>query len=143
MSDIVAKNCAWCGKLFKPARAWTKQKFCTKRCRQEKDRSAHITHAGSSRSRNASTGAASELFICADLLRKGYEVFRAQSPTCSCDLIAMRGTILYRVEVKSGHYRREGVIGPVATAHDRYDILAVVMPDNIIMYKTHTGDWTP
>ena len=40
----------------------------------------------------ATIGAISELMVSADLLKKGYEVFRAVSPSCSCDLAILRDT---------------------------------------------------
>ena len=48
-------------------------------------------------------GAMNELKICYDLLRRGFEVFRSVSPTCSCDLITMKGGKIIRVEVKTCH----------------------------------------
>ncbi len=47
-------------------------------------------------------GAIGELAAGADLLRRGYEVFRALSPACSCDLIALRDGRLLRIEVRTG-----------------------------------------
>jgi hypothetical protein len=51
---------------------------------------------------SASTiGAISELAVCADLLSKGYDVFRSVSPGAQCDLIAQKDGNLIRVEVKT------------------------------------------
>lgn len=36
-------------------------------------------------------GAVSEMMAAVDLLRRGYEVFRALSPNAGCDLIALKG----------------------------------------------------
>ena len=47
-------------------------------------------------------GALSELLVAADLMAKGYEVFRALSPSCSCDLIANNGKGLLRIECRTG-----------------------------------------
>jgi len=46
-------------------------------------------------------GAIGELRVCTDLLARGYEVFRAVSPSASCDLIAVRDGRIWRVEVRS------------------------------------------
>jgi hypothetical protein len=49
------------------------------------------------------TGALSEMAAAMDLMMRGYEVFRALSPTCSCDLIAAKpGASALRIEVRTG-----------------------------------------
>jgi hypothetical protein len=78
------------------------------------------------------TGARSELIICADLIRLGYEVFRAVSPQCSCDLMILRKGIAERVEVRTGRRTRAGVAYP---PRSRADIMAVVArEDDSIWY---------
>ena len=49
-------------------------------------------------------GAASELRVSADLLEKGYYVFRSVSSTCPFDLLAydQEEEKVYRIEVKTG-----------------------------------------
>jgi hypothetical protein len=39
-------------------------------------------------------------------MRRGYHVFRALSPACSCDLIALAGDRALRIEVRTGRLRR-------------------------------------
>jgi len=68
-------------------------------------------------------GAASELVACAYLMRAGYEVFRAVSPSTSCDLIACRDGVTKRVEVRSGRYYRRGT--------DRCDLYLIVRGDSV------------
>jgi Holliday junction resolvase-like predicted endonuclease len=46
-------------------------------------------------------GAASEAMVCADLLSRGLEVYRAFSPQSSCDLVVRAGGEFYGVEVKT------------------------------------------
>lgn len=50
-------------------------------------------------------GAISELIVCADLLKKGWEVFRTVSQSCSCDLIVIKNKKILRIEVRTGRYR--------------------------------------
>jgi hypothetical protein len=58
---------------------------------------------GRHRPSTSTTGAIGELVAGADLLRRGYEVFRGLSPACSCDLIASKGGRRpLRVEVRTG-----------------------------------------
>ena len=49
----------------------------------------------------SSQGAASELTVSADLLRRGASVYRSLSPAAAFDLVAAFGDRLIRVEVKS------------------------------------------
>lgn len=53
-----------------------------------------------------SIGACAEMVICADLLRRGYDVYRSLSPNADCDLIISFKGKLCRVEVKSAIYKR-------------------------------------
>jgi hypothetical protein len=49
-------------------------------------------------------GAISEILAAADLMKRGYDVFRALSPSCSCDLIAIAaGQPPLRIEVRTGN----------------------------------------
>lgn len=70
-------------------------------------------------------GATSELLAAADLLRQGYEVFRALSPSASCDLIAMKAGTTYRVQVRTG--QRYAPTGKLHCSRaGAYDLLVVV-----------------
>jgi hypothetical protein len=50
----------------------------------------------------ATVGAMTELLICADLIRRGYDVFRAVSPACYCDIIARKEEVTLNVEARTG-----------------------------------------
>lgn len=77
-------------------------------------------------------GATAELIASVDLLRRGFDVFRAISPSCPCDLVAMRGSLCLRVEVRSGHMNpATGVLSIPMRETDRFDLLAVVVGDTI------------
>ncbi len=51
---------------------------------------------------SATVGAIAEMAVAIDLLRRGCPVFRALSPSCPCDLIAIVNGQAVRVEVRSG-----------------------------------------
>jgi hypothetical protein len=69
------------------------------------------------------------------LLLKGFEVFRAVSSACSCDLAILKEGMLKRIEVRTGRRCTNGKIyWPVKTEVENYDVLAIVLPDEII-YK--------
>ncbi len=82
----------------------------------------------------STTGAYHELKVSLDLISKGYEVFRALSPSCSCDLIALKNGKSLRVEVTTGAFQalRQGNTLYWAK-HDpkKYDLLVVVADSNI------------
>lgn len=81
-------------------------------------------------------GAASELLVAADLLLRGWDVFRAVSGACPCDLIIMRGSVLRRVEVKTAVATAAGTFPafPGGIYSDRHDVLALVS-DGRIEYR--------
>lgn len=79
--------------------------------------------------RPSPNGTISELLVCADLLRMGYEVFWAVSPTASCDLIATKGDAVFRVEVKTGHERLNGKPShSKPRPWQKFNVLAVAFP---------------
>jgi len=82
------------------------------------------------------TGAVSELLVCADLLRRGHEVFRSVSQDCSCDMVILSRDKFYRIEVRTGWILESGRIGFSHKKSDegRYDIMAVVLRGRDIIY---------
>ena len=83
-------------------------------------------------------GAAGELTICADLLRRGFHVFRSVSPSAPCDMIAVKPDLtVIRVESRTGQQRGDGTIIWPKKASDSCDVYAVVVyrgPDAQIHY---------
>ena len=77
-----------------------------------------------------------ELLVSADLLKKGYEVFRALSPGCSCDLVAMKNEKLIRVEVKT-RQKSQGSFS--FKTKKKADLLALVMGDKVLYKKVKNG----
>lgn len=121
--------CGYCGKeaRFK----YSNTVFCSKRCRSKsyKERSGLSTSGRST----GVTGAIGELRVCGDLLSKGFEVFRAVSQACSCDLAILKAGKLRRVEVRTAQINKvTGHILKNLPKPDRYDVLAFVLPDTII-----------
>ena len=55
-------------------------------------------------------GAIGELIVSSDLLLKGIEVFRALSPSCSCDLVIRHKDEFHGIEVRSGAPNKSGKI---------------------------------
>ncbi len=80
-----------------------------------------------------SVGAVAELRVSAELLIKGYEVFRAVSSSCSCDLAVLKGGKLLRIEVRTGYLNTTSNKRYTNKPKDssRYDVLAVMYPDGL------------
>jgi len=95
---------------------------------------------------SGTVGALHELLVCADLMMKGYNVFRAMSPSCSCDIMATKADVIYRIEVTTGiKYPSTGRISYPAHKNGRYlfDILAVVFHNGEIIYHKDGGVYEP
>lgn len=75
-----------------------------------------------------STGAASELIACAELIRRGYYVYRCESPSAPFDLVAYRDAQCLRVEVKTITFHETKTYAPnfATPANDEWDLLVVV-----------------
>jgi hypothetical protein len=71
------------------------------------------------------------------LLKMGYEVFRAVSPACSCDIAILKNKILTRVEVRSGCILPSGKITFATSSNERYDIMAIVTKEGIVYHNKH------
>lgn len=93
-------------------------------------------------------GTISELIAAADLMEKGYEVFRAMEPCATCDLIALKGSEVLRVQVRTGnvYHRLDGVTtmyySNTARDAERTDRFAIVVGKEVI-YKDSTIEVLP
>lgn len=78
---------------------------------------------------SATRGAIGELRVSVDLMVRGYEVFRALSPACSCDIAVLKDGKLLRIECRTGVYRKDGTYY-VSRTRFRADVLAVILHDS-------------
>ena len=89
-------------------------------------------------------GAVSELLVCTDLLKQGFDVFRSVSSNAACDLIAANNDgRLCRVEVKSA-VTRKGVTRFKRHRLDssKHDVLALVfLREHRIEYSVSVREW--
>lgn len=78
-------------------------------------------------------GAIAELMVCENLLRKGYEVFRAVSPNSKCDIVAIdKSGKCIQIEVKAAKtHLKTGTVYAVPLVRNRFDVLALVTIDGI------------
>ena len=82
----------------------------------------------------STVGAANELLVAGDLMRRGVHVFRALSPSCICDLVAIHGGKVFRVEVTTGLISCSGTLSWNRRDHSRFDVLALVVAGTEIRY---------
>ena len=134
---ITARECI-CEECQKPfTNLYRRTRFCSQKCRLHSAYKRNYIPSPQEKAGidRAATGAASELIVAADLLRRGYEVFRALSPHASCDLAILHDGKLLRVEVRTGRKaanRQRAFF--VKSKKYRSDIWAVVL-DHEILYE--------
>jgi len=131
--EIRGRFCLNCHKEF--LTGYKYQQFCSHNCSREYNRVSYRLN-GCFENLNLSAGnkgAINELLVCLDLLKKGYDVFRAVSPSSSCDLIVLKDKKLFRVEVTSG-WIRKGKKYSNKNQRDlnKMDILAIVFKSEIV-----------
>ena len=124
----IKKQCKGCKKEFITTRP--RKIYCSNQCRKDyynqfNDLLINIP--------NNTRGAINELIVSIDLMKRGYEVFRALSPACSCDLVGFKNKKLFRVEVTSGRIVNGKAFGAIHNPSN-YDIFAVVTNNKEIYY---------
>ncbi len=125
------KRCIRCNKIIEGKKAnWSGVKYCTMLCSREHQKEIYRSNNPRPILPTATTGAISELKVAIDLLEKKYEVFRALSPACSCDLAILKNKKLLRIEVKTA-YRLPSGNTTCTTFTFKADILAKVLVDEI------------
>lgn len=98
--------CKWCKKGY--TTRIPHKLFCSVKCGNEFSRSKK-PDAGVKGIPTATVGVMAELLACADLMKKGFELYRAVSPSSYSDLIAIKDSITYPIEVRTGYYKtKEG-----------------------------------
>jgi hypothetical protein len=117
-----------CGEVIQGK--YPNRKFCTKshKLLYEKEKSKSLSAYPNLCT--GTVGALNELKVCIDLMSKGYEVFRAVSPSCSCDLAILKNKKLIRVEVKTAYRLYTGKIF-AGGKKEKFDVKALVLPDKI------------
>ena len=133
---MLERTCLNCNGPFGKKYFSKKRKFCNPLCGKEHERKNYrlLNEKPAIRLPTGTVGAISELHVCCDLLRRGYEVFRAVSSHCSCDLSILKDGKLTRVEVTTGTLGIKGKISFPKKQNTKSDLIAVVMRDGKIHY---------
>ena len=124
------RNCIICGSSV----SGSKWKYCSHECYQKalKDKYNTLNPNTFKGTSTGTTGAISELRVAVDLMSRGYNVFRAMSPACTCDLAVLQNGELLRIEVRTAHITTSGKIIYFKKTKDKTDIWALVLPQEII-----------
>lgn len=90
---------------------------------------------------NGTVGALTEMTVAAHMMRKGYDVFRALSPSCYCDLVATKDNITFRVECRTGYRSLStGSLSFPKTLRGAADLFAVyIPPEDTVFFLSPDG----
>lgn len=129
-----------CSKCEKPIpdskKNYVRIKYCSKECREENRRLKYVSVNKPIYDSicTGTVGAIHELLVSVDLLKRGFDVFRSLSPSCSCDLAILKNRKLIKVEVTTGKYSVSGKLFYPPKKDIKYDLLAVVVKHGDIIY---------
>ncbi len=132
----IRKRCLYCRNFF--VGSFPKQ-YCSDKCRRDNwvEKTSKINDKKILDGISAPTkGAISELLVSWDLMSKGYNVFRALSPACSCDLLIFKRNKIYKVEVTSGWMNKSGRLytNKKKIESNKNDVVATVYLNSKIVY---------
>jgi hypothetical protein len=119
-----------------PGKRYGNQKYCSYKCAKTGyRRTTYLAPSQFPGLPPTTVGAINEFRVAIDLLGKGYEVFRALSPACSCDLAILRDSRFLRLEVKTAYRNpRSGHVSYPRRWLKRADHVAAVLPTEITYY---------
>ena len=92
------KICRVCGGKFNSN--IPQKVYCSDSCKHAQYKNIGGNNAGIP---SGTVGAASELIIAGYLLNKGWAVFRSVSPSCFCDLIAVKDGVTHYIECRTAY----------------------------------------
>lgn len=98
----IMRTCVSCGAemlISTSNRSHEAKKYCSKACHSTYLRGGEKILGNLSA---GTVGALGELVVSADLMRRGYEVYRALSPASSCDVLALKDGQMFSIEVRTG-----------------------------------------
>lgn len=135
-----ARTCEQCqGPIVGKRAGYKWAKFCSKNCAKksavEKYPKSDHPHLST-----PTVGALHELLVAADMLKHGLQVFRALSASCDCDLAALAGKKLIRVEVTTGYKGRTGALIYPPHKPENFDVIAVVSKGEVY-YFPPMAEW--
>ena len=101
------------------------RKFCSRKCRRDFEKELYISHKREIVIARGTVGAISELEVSCDLMKKGFDIFRAMSPSASCDLIILKNKLLLRIEATTGYRLKNNKLYYPKKDNQKSDCIAV------------------
>jgi hypothetical protein len=141
--ELRPNACRRCQGPIPDARRRRNAKLCSEQCSKAEALGAYgSTHEA--KISTASAGAAAELLVCAVLLRAGWSVYRAVSPSAPHDLAIFGGGQFLRVEVTSGfEWAATQHVQHPAKSTEHSDWLAVVLRlEDVLWFKATEAGWS-
>lgn len=108
INNVFHYKCVQCGK--EEGTNQHLKKLCSDECRKlyyGRHREVRMSKDIAS----GTVGAITELKVSTWFMEKGYAIFRALSPACFCDLIAIRNSEVLYLEVRTGYISANGSVG--------------------------------
>jgi Holliday junction resolvase-like predicted endonuclease len=128
-------TCVHCG--LESASSQPHTKYCSTACYASR-RTGNYHKDDHPEMNQRDLGAWSELLASADLMKRGYDVLRAVSQSCPCDIVAFKDDKdLMRIQVRTGSYNPTGMATAMVAQKDasKFDVLAIVMKDGKVFYE--------
>jgi len=100
-------KCLKCGTNFSTSHY--QAKFCSNICRSH----FHLKRTGRQGIPgvpNGTVGAITEMRVASYFMQKGYNVFRSLSPSCFCDLIAIKDKEILKIEARTAYLSEHGTL---------------------------------
>lgn len=121
------KECEICNVSFTHQDPQTK--VCGKECRKKRMILAYGRERANKIMSPSTVGAVSEMLIAVDLLSRGYAIFRSLSPSCFCDLIAVKEGRILRVECRTAYKNQlNGTLSFPKKKNGEIDIFGLYVP---------------
>lgn len=118
------KTCLECGVVMEGMSHMKVRKYCSNKCADQRNK-RHLGRMKVFSLPPGTVGAMSELLIAVDLFKKGYEVYRPLSPSCSGDLIIQKNEKTIKVEIRTGFVQEKTKKLNYSIKFVRSEILAV------------------
>lgn len=124
------KHCSKCGNVIPLPRANKPNvKFCSDLCS-----SNYHTKSNGTAATNSINGTIAEYVATIDLIKKGWQVFAAVNGIQAVDLMVYKGDIKLKIQVKTGYINDAGTLKYSPLHNQEHDVLAVVLPDQQVIY---------
>lgn len=129
-SDLSSRDtCINCDQPIPQEKQRRHARYCCRACSQEYNLRKYHATAPRWGLPTPVIAAMSELVCATDLMRLGWDVYRAVAWTASCDIVAIKGNTVLRVEVRTAAVLKDDKL--TSAKNGRYDVLARVWYDEV------------